>query len=121
MAFRICYIGRYSESSNTEGHACSNYVPWTQEMKHAFRHVKYMLYCAPEDGNVAAGVLAQRHADNRRPVVYFSKMLPLIVEEMVAFLRAVAAAAIIRSGLVRHLLTKIRIRLLRFPVLCIAP
>uniref|UniRef100_A0A3B4Y572 Reverse transcriptase/retrotransposon-derived protein RNase H-like domain-containing protein n=1 Tax=Seriola lalandi dorsalis TaxID=1841481 RepID=A0A3B4Y572_SERLL len=83
---------------------------WTEEMRHAFRHVKYMLCSAPalglpdykltfhlyvaEYGNVAAAVLVQIHRDSPRPVAYYSKTLPLIVKDMVSCLRAVAAAAI---------------------------
>uniref|UniRef100_A0A8C9XXV6 Reverse transcriptase/retrotransposon-derived protein RNase H-like domain-containing protein n=1 Tax=Sander lucioperca TaxID=283035 RepID=A0A8C9XXV6_SANLU len=86
-------------------------IQWTEDMKYAFRHVKFLMCSAPElglpcykltfhlyvaeDGNVAMAVLAQKHGDKLRPVGYYSKMLPLIVKGMVACLRAVAAAAII--------------------------
>lgn len=83
-------------------------IQWTEEMRHAFRHVKYTLCSAPalglpnykmsfhlyvaEDGNVAVAVLAQMHGEKPRPVVYYSKTLPLIVKGMVSCLCAVAAA-----------------------------
>uniref|UniRef100_A0A3P8SVS2 Reverse transcriptase/retrotransposon-derived protein RNase H-like domain-containing protein n=1 Tax=Amphiprion percula TaxID=161767 RepID=A0A3P8SVS2_AMPPE len=79
-------------------------------MKQAFRHIKYLLCTAPalglpdyklpfhlyvaESGLVASAVLAQTHGDKLRPVAYYSKTLPLIVQGMVLCLRAVAAAAI---------------------------
>uniref|UniRef100_A0A3B4X445 Reverse transcriptase/retrotransposon-derived protein RNase H-like domain-containing protein n=1 Tax=Seriola lalandi dorsalis TaxID=1841481 RepID=A0A3B4X445_SERLL len=85
-------------------------IQWNEEMKHAFRHVKYMLCSAPalglpdykltfhlyvaEVGNEAAAVLAQMHRERPRPIAYYSKTLPLIVKGMVSCLRAVAAAAI---------------------------
>lgn len=85
-------------------------VQWTDEMKQAFRHIKYLLCTAPalglpdyklpfhlyvtEDGTAASAVLAQMHGERPRPVAYYSKILPLIVQGMVPCLRAVAAAAI---------------------------
>uniref|UniRef100_A0A3B4V9P0 Reverse transcriptase/retrotransposon-derived protein RNase H-like domain-containing protein n=1 Tax=Seriola dumerili TaxID=41447 RepID=A0A3B4V9P0_SERDU len=85
-------------------------IQWTEEMRHAFHHVKYMLCSAPalglpdykltlhlyvaEDGNVAVAVLVQMHGGRPRPVAYYSKTLPLNVKGMVSCLRAVAAAAI---------------------------
>uniref|UniRef100_A0A3B4WPN1 Reverse transcriptase/retrotransposon-derived protein RNase H-like domain-containing protein n=1 Tax=Seriola lalandi dorsalis TaxID=1841481 RepID=A0A3B4WPN1_SERLL len=74
----------------------------TEEMRHPFRHLEYMLCSAPalglpdykltfqlyvaEDGNVAAAVLAQMHGERPRAVAYYSKMLPLIVKAMVSCL-----------------------------------
>uniref|UniRef100_A0A3B4WGI4 Reverse transcriptase/retrotransposon-derived protein RNase H-like domain-containing protein n=1 Tax=Seriola lalandi dorsalis TaxID=1841481 RepID=A0A3B4WGI4_SERLL len=84
-------------------------IQWTEETRHAFRHVKHMcsapaldlpdykltlhLYVA-EDGNVAEAVLAQMHRGKPRTVAYYSKTLPLNVKGMVSCLRAVASAAI---------------------------
>uniref|UniRef100_A0A3Q1I2N3 Reverse transcriptase/retrotransposon-derived protein RNase H-like domain-containing protein n=1 Tax=Acanthochromis polyacanthus TaxID=80966 RepID=A0A3Q1I2N3_9TELE len=69
------------------------------EMKQAFRHIKYLLCTAPalglpdykltfhlyvaENGLVASAVLAQTHGDKLRPVAYYFKTLPLIVQGMV--------------------------------------
>uniref|UniRef100_A0A8D3B692 Reverse transcriptase/retrotransposon-derived protein RNase H-like domain-containing protein n=1 Tax=Scophthalmus maximus TaxID=52904 RepID=A0A8D3B692_SCOMX len=77
-------------------------------MRHGFHHIKYLLCTAPalglpdykqtfhlyvaEDGLVAS--LVQTHGDGLRPVAYYSKMLPFIVQGMVTCVRAVAAAAI---------------------------
>ncbi|CAJ1067426.1 Hypothetical predicted protein [Xyrichtys novacula] len=84
-------------------------INWTEDMKHAFRHIKYLLCTAPalglpdynldfhlyvsDNGEVTSAVLAQTHGERMRPVAYYSKSLPLIVQGMVPCLRAVAAAA----------------------------
>ena len=87
-----------------------NDIQWNEDAKQAFRHIKYLLCKAPalglpdykltfhlyvaENGTVTSAVLAQMHGDRSRPVAYYSKTLPLIVQGMVPCLRAVAAAAI---------------------------
>lgn len=86
-------------------------VQRTDEMRQAFRHIKYLLCMAPalvlpdyklrfhlyvaQNGLVASDVLAQTRGDRLRPVAYYSKTLPLIVQRVVPCLKAVAAAAMI--------------------------
>lgn len=50
--------------------------------------------CDSTSGLIASAVLAQTHGDRLRPVAYYSKTLPLIVQGLVPCLRAVAASAI---------------------------
>lgn len=84
-------------------------VIWTEDMKHAFRHIKYLMSNAPalglpdytlpfhlyvsNDSLCTCAVLAQTHGDQMRPVAFLSKALPLIVQGMVPCLRAVASSA----------------------------
>ena len=79
-------------------------------MKHAFRHIKYLLCTAPalglpdykltfhlyvaDNGEAVSAVLGQEHGNAIRPVAYYGKMLTLIVRGMVPCLRAVASAAL---------------------------
>ncbi|XP_046901067.1 uncharacterized protein LOC124484255 [Hypomesus transpacificus] len=85
-------------------------IQWNEEMKHAFRHIKYLLCTAPalglpdykltfhlyvaDNGEIVSAVLGQEHGNGIRPVAYYGKMLPLIVKGMVPCLRAVASAAL---------------------------
>ena len=79
-------------------------------MRHAFHHVKYLLYTAPalglldyklvfhlyvaEDGAVASAFLAQMHWERPRPVAYLFKNMPFIIQGMIPYLRVEAAAVI---------------------------
>ena len=85
-------------------------ILWNEEIKHAFRHIKYILCSAPalglpdykltfhlyaaDNGETASAVLGQEHGNGIRPVAFYGKMLPLIVKGMVPCLRAVASAAL---------------------------
>ncbi|KAL7869660.1 hypothetical protein AOLI_G00136480 [Acnodon oligacanthus] len=91
--------------------ACAKDSPdklvWTEPMYHAFRTLKAALCSAPalglanyglpfhlyvsENGTTAAGVLAEEHGGNYRPVAYLSKSLDLVIQGMPTCLRAVAA------------------------------
>ncbi|XP_075457860.1 protein NYNRIN-like isoform X2 [Ascaphus truei] len=53
----------------------------------------FHLYCT-EGGAKVAGVLAQEHGGGYRPVAFYSKTFPTVVQGMPACLRAVAACAI---------------------------
>lgn len=84
-------------------------IVWTDEMKSSFRTIKYLMAHAPalglpdyklpfhlyvsNDGLCCCAVLAQSHGGGMRPVAFFSKALPMIVQGMVPCLRAVASAA----------------------------
>lgn len=54
--------------------------------------IVFHLY-ARDNCKTMAAVLAQTHGNNRRPVAYFSKVLPVPVQGMPACLRALAASA----------------------------
>uniref|UniRef100_A0A3P9BPN9 Reverse transcriptase/retrotransposon-derived protein RNase H-like domain-containing protein n=1 Tax=Maylandia zebra TaxID=106582 RepID=A0A3P9BPN9_9CICH len=56
-------------------------------------HLPFHLYVT-ENGTTCTGVLAQEHGSGYRPVAFYSKVLPAVVQGMPACLRAVAACSI---------------------------
>uniref|UniRef100_A0A3P9BH57 Reverse transcriptase/retrotransposon-derived protein RNase H-like domain-containing protein n=1 Tax=Maylandia zebra TaxID=106582 RepID=A0A3P9BH57_9CICH len=56
-------------------------------------HLPFHLYVT-ENGTTCTGVLAQEHGSGYRPVAFYSKVLPVVVQGMPACLRAVAACSI---------------------------
>ncbi|XP_039904514.1 uncharacterized mitochondrial protein AtMg00860-like [Simochromis diagramma] len=85
-------------------------ILWSTEMTASFNALKGALTSAPclglpdyhlpfhlyvtENGTTCAGVLAQEHGCGYRPVAFYSKVLPAVVQGMPACLRAVAACSI---------------------------
>ncbi|XP_039897492.1 protein NYNRIN-like isoform X2 [Simochromis diagramma] len=85
-------------------------ILWSTEMTASFNALKGALTSAPclglpdyhlpfhlyvtENGTTCTGVLAQEHGSGYRPVAFYSKVLPAVVQGMPACLRAVAACSI---------------------------